>query len=198
MSKVRLYGSTSGYIELAAPAVAPDTTITLPSTAGAFGGLVAVQQAVKTDTQTSSSIANGASVAVSGLSITHSLSAASNKLIISVYIGTWQESALTRGALGLLVKDGATVINAGDAASNRTSVTVGGPYSASGVGAGVSGPSATFLYTPGDTTSRTYTVEVVNLTNTTTTIYVNRSSDDTDVVYFPRSSSALVIQEVAV
>ena len=34
MGNVRLYGSTSGYTELAAPAVAPDGVLTLPAVAG--------------------------------------------------------------------------------------------------------------------------------------------------------------------
>lgn len=42
MSKIRLYGSTSGYVDLAAPAVADDGVLTLPTAAAGFGKVVQV------------------------------------------------------------------------------------------------------------------------------------------------------------
>jgi hypothetical protein len=45
-------------------------------------GLVAVKSALKSDTQTFTSLAQGADAAITGLSITHELADSSNKLII--------------------------------------------------------------------------------------------------------------------
>jgi len=55
MSKVRLYGSTSGYIELAAPAVADDGTLTLPTAAAGFGKILQIVSATDTTNRTTTS-----------------------------------------------------------------------------------------------------------------------------------------------
>ena len=46
MSKVRLYGDTSGFVDLKAPDVASNVTITLPNTAGLFAAEAYVDSAV--------------------------------------------------------------------------------------------------------------------------------------------------------
>lgn len=82
MSKVRLYGSTSGYVELAAPAVADDGTLTLPTAAAGFGpagigsNVVTVR---KEDVFTTSSTSF---VDITGLSVTITPSSASSKVLL--------------------------------------------------------------------------------------------------------------------
>jgi hypothetical protein len=76
MGNVRLYGSTSGYTELAAPAVASDNTLTLP--AGGFGKIlqvVSADYAVQT-------LTTSATYVTSGLTASITPSAATSKVII--------------------------------------------------------------------------------------------------------------------
>ena len=196
MSKVRLYGATSGYVELAAPDVSPDATLTLPSTSGGFGKLVAVKHALKTDTQVESSVGAGANFAVTDLSITHTLADASNKLIISAYFGA-AATTVGEGVVGIGVADDGTLIGVGDAAGSRIRVASGGNVRLDSVAA-VTMPSITFVYEPGDAASHTYTVRAINIRGTTETIYINRSEQDSNSAGYPRATSGFVIQEVKV
>jgi len=191
MSKVRLYGGTSGFVELAAPDVSDDGVLTLPTAANGFGKIVAVKDALFTGTQ-SGSVAAGGLLAVTGLTITHQLSEPTNRLIISAYIGVTGTSD-TRGAVGLVVQEDGTSIAVGP--SNRQ-VTAGGARQDE-TGSPRIGQSiaATFVYAPGDTLSHTYTVSVMNIEGATETLYVNRPESTAGST--PTTSSALVIQEVA-
>jgi hypothetical protein len=208
VSKVRLYGNTSGYVDLQAPDVAGDVTITLPNATGPFAlesyvdsavaagrGLVAVKNALFTGTQ-SASVAAGGNVAVTNLSITHTLADVSNKLIISAYFGA-TASSVGQGNVGIAVANDGTFIAVGNTDGSRISVGAGGRFAASSTEI-VAMPSVTFVYSPGDISSHTYTVRAVNITGSTYTLYVNRSESDTNNQFFGRASSALVIQEVAV
>jgi hypothetical protein len=160
------------------------------------GGLVATKSALKTDTFTSS-VTSANNVAVTGLSITHALQNANNKLIISAYFGT-AGSSDGRGNIGIGVMDGSTFIGVGDAAGSRQRVGAGGVTNPSANANNITTPSVTFVYQPADTTSRTYTIRAINILDSTATLFVNRSEDDSNTAFYPRGSSGLVIQEVAV
>jgi len=54
------------------------------------------------------------------------------------------------------------------------------------------------LYSPGDTSSHTYTVEAINALSGTNTVYVNRMNTDGDSTEFTRGASALTLMEVSV
>lgn len=162
----------------------------------AAGGLVAVKHALFTGTQTNSTAAGG-NFAVTSLSITHALSDASNKLIISAYFGV-AASQNTVAGVGIGVADDGTLVGVGAAASNRTLVSAGGWVAGSGSNFLVTMPSVTFVYVPGDTASHTYTVRAMNVEASTNTIYINRSVDDSDSAARPRGASGFVIQEVKV
>ena len=162
----------------------------------AAGGLVAVEHALFTGTQTNST-ASGANFAVTDLSITHALSSASNKLIISAYCGVINESSGTQ-RVAIAVADDGTLVGIGDAASSRTQVAAGGQKVNTGRAFISAALAITFVYEPGDTASHTYTVRAINVDTTTRTVYVNRTDNDTDAVNYPRGSSGLVIQEVKV
>ena len=165
--------------------------------ASGFGGLVAVKHALFTGTQTNSTAA-GANFAVTDLSITHTLSDSSNKLIVSAYIGVAGNS-FQHGNVGIAVADNGTLIGVGDADGNRTRVAAGGFVSHPDQSAlVVTMPSVTFVYAPGDTNSHTYTVRAVNTLAATETVYINRAESDTDSGSRTRGSSGFVIQEVKV
>ena len=193
-SKIRLYGSTSGYVELEAPAVAPDGVLTLPATTGAFGGLVAVKSAIFTGVQ-SASVTAGANLTVTDLSITHEVADAANKLVISAVLGI-VHSTIQSGYLGLAVHDGTGFISVGDAEGARNRVSSGVIRASGNAGTTVS-LSTEFVHTPG-AGSKTYTVRLVNARPETRTLYVNRSEDDANNLGAMRGMSSLVIQEVSV
>jgi len=213
MSKVRLYGDTSGYVDLKAPDVANDVTITLPNESGPFatetyvdnaidtsgGVIIAVKHALFTGTQTNST-ASGANFAVTDLSITHTLADASNKLIISAYFGV-AGSSLGRGTVGIAVADDGTLVGVGASPGSRVAVGAGGnqlPFPNDGSGDMITMPSVMFVYEPGDVAAHTYTVRAINTNDSTRTININRSQTDTDSALFTRGSSGFVIQEVKV
>ena len=168
----------------------------VPTTADvdAAGGLVAVKHALFTGTQTNSTAA-GANFAVTDLTITHTLADASNKLIISAYLGA-ASTSFQKGTVGIAVADDGTLVAIGDAAGNRTRVAAGGKTETNADTEIVTMPSVTFVYEPGDTASHTYTVRAINIDDSTMTVYINRSQADSNNAENPRASSGLVIQEV--
>jgi hypothetical protein len=164
----------------------------------AAGGLVAVKHALFTGTQTNSTAA-GANFAVTDLSITHTLADASNKLIISAYLGAAGNTSGV-GNVGIAVADDGTLIGIGDIDGSRTRVGAGGWVSGrdSDQTFIVAMPAVTFVYEPDDTNSHTYTLRAINIRENTQTVYINRSQRDMNEAADQRASSALVIQEVKV
>jgi hypothetical protein len=178
------------------PALSEDVADAVAAGLDAAGGLVAVKHALFTGTQTNSTAA-GANFAVTDLSITHTLADAANKLIISAYFGAAATTDQT-GLVGIAVADDGTLINIGDAASNRTRVAAGGFTQDGGTNRTTTMPSITQVYEPGDAVSHTYTVRAINIGSLTYTLYINRTQLDSDNQFMPRATSALVIQEVKV
>jgi hypothetical protein len=168
----------------------PLTTANFPA-----GTIIDVKSALKTDAESFTSVASTANVAVTGLSITHALLSASNKLIISAYFGA-ASGQDQRGRVGLAVADNGTLINIADSASNRTRTTAGG-HNHSTISDAVVMPAATFLYSPGDTASHTYTVRIINASSNVQNLRINRSESDADSALSARATSGLLIQEVA-
>jgi hypothetical protein len=159
------------------------------------GNIIAVKDALFTGTQTASVAASG-NVAVTDLSITHTLANSANKLIISAYLGSVGHSQ-NFGQTGLGVADNGTLIAIGDTAGSRTRVGAVGHVGAAANYVRLSA-SVSFVYEPGDTASHTYTVRAINVRSTTETLYINRTALDTDEGNINRSSSAFIIQEVSV
>jgi hypothetical protein len=159
------------------------------------GGLVAVKEAIKTDTF-SASVTSSSNAAVTGLSITHEVQDPTNRLIISAFFGT-SASSVGAGNIGVGVAQDGTLIGIGAADGSRTRVGAGGIVSPSSASAIASMPSISFVHTPG-AGSKIYTVRAINIRTATATLYVNRSEQDSNTADFARSISALVIQEVAV
>ena len=162
---------------------------------GSEPGLVEVKSALFTGTQTAS-LAGGATVAVTDLSIVHAVADSSNKLIISAFFGAVGNDVGEAG-VGLLINDGSGFINIGATAGDRSEISAGGRTETSDNQATVTMPSVTFVYSPG-AGSKTYTVHALNIDSASRTIYVNRTESDSDGAFSQRTVSSLVIQEVSV
>ena len=158
------------------------------------GGLVAVKSAIFTGVQ-ATAIAGGANLAVTDLTITHEVADASNKLIISAFIGAAGNSS-GQANVGLLISDGTNFIAIGDAAASRSRVTASPPYLSVGTRS-TTLPSVTFVHTPGSG-SKTYSVRALNVDSSTRTIFINRTELDGTDNFNSRAVSSLVIQEVRV
>jgi hypothetical protein len=161
-------------------------------------GLVAVKSALFTGTKSTSVAAEG-NVGITELAVTHAVAAASNRLLITVYIGSIATTDFAN-TTGIAVSDGTNFLAVGDAAGIRARVSTGGNPSVSGTQYDriVSHLSFGFVHTPGDTTSRTYTVHLFNLGNSGYTLHLNRRGDDADEARVERTASSLIVQEVTV
>jgi len=178
------------------PALSEDVAEAVADGLDAAGGLVAVKSAIFTGTQTDA-VTAGDNLTVTDLEITHALADASNKLIISAFLGAAGNS-FGRGDVGIAVHDGTNLIAIGDADGDRTRVTQGGRVVGSSDSAVVTMPSVTFVHTPNTTDSKTYTVRAININTSTQTLSINRAQDDRDTAARQRPVSSLVIQEVKV
>jgi len=159
------------------------------------GKIIAVKDAIFTGTQ-SASVTGGSNVAVTDLSITHEVANASNKLIISAFLGA-ASNDIGFGNVGLAVHDGTGLIAVGASPGSRVAVTAGGAIVGTASTTIATMPSVTFVHTPG-AGSKTYTVRAININTATDTVHINRAESDTDVGTRFRAVSSLVIQEVSV
>ena len=185
---LRLNGSTSGYVEIDAPATAGSNTLTLPNGNGSSGqylqtngsgglswatvtvpapAVLQVLQDIKTDADsTTNSIAN--SVTIAGLSQNITMSAATNRVLVMAQVSIGGESD-SEAALSLY--RGTTQIYLGDAGTGvRASAPVGMAWSTR-TWQGNSA-SIVFVDTPG-TGTHTYSVRFGG--NGGTRIWVNRT-----------------------
>lgn len=162
------------------------------------GMVVGHESTTKTDTF-SASVAAGGNTAVTGLSISYAAKNASNKLIITVFLGALA-STTNLVAAGASVYDGTSFLSLGASPGSRTSVTAtGGHLDPGGATDNLISSSLSFTieHIPGTTSSKTYTVYVFNIRGSTETLYVNRAESDSDVDSRPRAASAIHIMEVA-
>ena len=189
-SKIRLYGSTSGYVELEAPAVSPDASLVLPSTFAGVGSNVV--QAVKTDVFTTTS---GTYVDITGLSVTITPSSATSKILI---IGSLQYSASLIGDDSSVwrITGGNADTFVGDAAGTR-------PRSVGSLGIFSTTFNSALMMLPGPVayvdspaTASPVTYKMQALTTGGQTMSVNRTGTDTDGLY-GRGASSLIAIEVA-
>jgi len=160
-------------------------------------GLVSVKTALFAGTQ-SSSVATGANVAVTDLTITHTLADAANRLILMAYLGAAGNASSHAGQVGIAIADDGTLIGIGNAEGSRTRVGAGGRAWGSANSTAVTMPSIHLVYTPGDAVAHTYTVRAINVVAGTETVFVNRSPSDTDAATSSRAVSVLTLMEVQV
>lgn len=187
MSKIRLYGNTSGYIELAAPDVSDDATLTLPTGAAGFlagnGGIGSnVVQATKGDAFTT---ASSSFTDVTGLTVNITPTTNTSKVLVLVQI-SYSHSATTQASRFNLVRNSTDLFQSTAGALRNGTLNVG-----------LLDPSTTihvapimFLDSPATTSSTTYHIEAAT---TGATLYVNRNAAGTN----EGSTSSITVIEVA-
>jgi hypothetical protein len=195
---VRINGSTSGYSQIDAPAIAGDQTFTLPATGGTLdrinraGNILQVAQTVKSDTF--SSATKGSYVAVPGLSVTLTPSSASNKVLVRANV--------TAGTLNNLVlmfhiyRNGSKITPNGVA----TGFTPNNAYAlfASGTASGAGMSTALpleFLDSPNTTSSVTY--QIYAAVNSTAAANLNVNPTTSSGGGTPGGNSSITVIEVA-
>lgn len=192
MSKIRLYGATSGYVDLAAPAVADDATLTLPTGATGFGKVLQVVQTTKTDTYTTTSTSFGT---VTGLTASITPTSSSSKVLIMVQLSFSLGGGTFNDAYGhFKVTRGGTDIYRGDAAGSRVRAVFGGQNRTDAPNATVGG-SIVYLDSPATTSSTTYQVESRAATSNGG-VYINRGVSDSDADVATRAASSITLMEI--
>ena len=190
-SKIRLYGSTSGYVELEAPAVSPDGVLTLPALAGGFGKVGQIVQGTLTATFVTSSTSY---VDITGLSATITPSSTTSKVLLIAQIAVGGASTQT-GNYRFTGGNSDTYVGA--ASGNKTQAVFGGieTMSASAVG----GLMMMYVDSPATTSAVTYKAQVMVGSASAGTVRINLSSTDTsnDTNDRVRGASSLVAIEVA-
>jgi hypothetical protein len=121
MSKVRLYGATSGFVELAAPDVADDGVLTLPTSAqgilAANGGIGSnVVSVTKTDSFTTNSMTY---VEVTGLNASITPTSDTSKVLVVVSMGA--SSSDTAANFYMRIHRGSTALSNQEQVSVRQS-----------------------------------------------------------------------------
>ena len=154
MSPLRLNGSTSGYSQLDAPAIAGDQTFTLPGTGGTIdrlnraGNILQVVNATYS-TQTSSS---SSTYADTGLTATITPQTSSSKIIIFVAENGMYKTANNTGFGLRLLRDSSVISNFGDGVgytTNTQSIVTSNSY--------------LHLDSPATTSAVTYKTQFANL-----------------------------------
>lgn len=150
------------------------------------GKVLQVVSTTKTDvfSSTSTSFTD-----VTGLSVTITPSSASSKVLILYNIATGASSSELI-MMGRLLRD-STVINLGDAASNRQQ----GFFSFSGVASLLMVQSGVFLDSPATTSATTYKIQVRG-TNASYTYRVNAAQGDDDTSERLRAASTITVLEI--
>ena len=183
-SRIRLYGSTSGYVELEAPAVGDDGVLSLPTAADGFGaaGIGSnVVQTVKTDTFAT---ASATLVDVTGLSVTITPTSATSKVLV-FWSRMYGNSSGSGGALAQIVRDSTNVYIGTGGSTNASHVSYD---SASAEMAHMM--SGVLLDSPATTSAVTYKVQLHR--TDTGTAYVGRMGFSSGIV-FPSQITAIEV-----
>ncbi len=198
---LRLNGSTSGYTEIDAPAVAGSNTLVLPGgngSAGQFlqtngsgalswagaGKILQVVQTVKTDTF---SAASTTYTDITGLSASITPSSSSSRILVIVD-AKLSNSGADSSMLKLL--RGSTDIYIGDAASSRTRTSTSSGFTSNEI----YNTLVFYVDSPSTTSSTTYKTQIRSSSGTA---YLNRSSTDSDNPLYARTASSITLLEVA-
>ena len=203
MSKVRLYGDTSGFVDLKAPDVAGDVTITLPNTTGPFATETYVDdeiaaipaiagigsnvvQTVKTNVFSTTAASY---TEVTGLTVTISPTSSSSKVLVIVS-APFSYSA-TASAGGASIFRGATNLSTATTAGSR----IPGIQNFYADNIQQNNMMAfSFLDSPATTSATTYSVRAYG---SGATLYVGRTPNDVDSVQTIRGISSITAIEVA-
>jgi hypothetical protein len=161
------------------------------------GGLVAYKFVQKKDIQ-STNLAANATADVTNLSITHTASNSTNRIIVRAFVNVGTSGQRARTAL--IAYDGTVVTDSiGDAAGSRARVSLSNNGGGTNPERTMSTGQGFAVITPGDTSSHTYNVKILNANSTTVDVHVNRSFDDGDGLNGAgRGMSYIELMEVSV
>lgn len=200
-SYLRLYEDTDNgthYIDIIAPATIPSNrTLTLPNNTGTIltsataGAVLQVVQTAKTDTATIS-VTTSANADITGMSVSITPSAASNKILIWAQVSLGQ---VLGDISGIVLVRGSTEIGIGDANGTRNRNTAGF-WSGGGTNELVTVPIV-FLDSPSTTSSTTYKLQISKATGSTRTYYLNRNTRYDNATYDGTYMSSITVMEIA-
>lgn len=158
------------------------------------GKILQVVSTTKTDTF-SSAVASGASVDITGLSVSITPSSTSSKILVTAIV---HGSRITSDVpnIPIAITRGGTLVGVGDTVGNRTVVS-GVHHTFTANGSSIGNAQAVFLDSPASTSALTYQIVLRGVASTTATYCVNRTSSDTDIAGMPRPISSLTVMEVA-
>ena len=163
---------------------------------GSVSDALSVLQVVsttKTDTFTAS-VAQGAQVAITGLSATITPSAISSKILVMAAVGLGNVVTANAAQYFSLFRD-STAVGIADTAGDRIRVTGSGPRAPTNND--ITSVGSNFEDDPATTSPVVYSLKVSHSVNGTETVYVNRSSNDANDNYRQRTISTIVLMEVA-
>ena len=177
----------SGSITSAAFATAANT---IPRSSMTSGAILQVLQAVKTDTQSTSSATFGD---ITGLSVSITPTSASSKILVTISVSRGTDS---NQISNFRIMRDATAIGIGDTAGNRVRATMS-MYFGSGDSVSHIGTSAmNFLDSPATTSATTYKVQFRSQQDGSIT-YINKNASDGDGTTVPRTISTITVMEIA-
>ena len=212
---LRLNGSTSGYVEIDAPAVAGSNTLTLPNgngssgqylqtngsgglswvtpaTPAAGGKILQVVQASKANT---TSTINQDSFTDLGLSASITPTSTSNKVLVLVSIGRVCCNTSSLRLCPFRILRDATAIGVGDAAGSRLQsnfVISDSPDNNYGQGGAYQ-----YLDSPSTTSATTYKIQWTGQAGETWYLHRSTSNTDNSDTINTRSASHIILMEVA-
>ena len=204
---LRLNGSTSGYTEIDAPAVAGSNTLVLPtgngtsgqvlttngsgvlSWAGA-GKILQVASTTKTDTF---STTNTAYTDITGLSASITPTSSSSKILVFGHVDVGSSADVL---VALQIVRDSTAVGIADAAGSRVRAGFGRYLGTATTGSAThSNVPFGFYDSPATTSSTTYKIQISS--NLAGTLLVNRGSLDTDAGGIWRGTSTITVMEIA-
>ena len=162
----------------------------LTSTGLPAGSIIQAKSTTKTDVFTTTS---GTFTDVTGLSVDITPTNSSNKILVRVFVCGSGRSGYAR-CVPRLVRD-STAIGNNSAAGSR--IAGFGQLYPSNDTSSVHTSGIEFLDSPGDTSSHTYKVQIVNGNNTSDVMCINRSYDDGNNSSSHRYSSSISVMELA-
>ena len=204
-AKIKLNAASGGgSFSLQAPSSSSNNRVmTLPDTADGTiltttnpktGNILQVAQAIKTDTQTQTSLATF--LEVTGMTVTITPSSSSNKILVQGKVAIGGSSQTDRSGFRLVRTVGgtATAIAEGDAAGSRARFTSGATGGYNQYLNTVVETPFIFLDSPSTTSAVSYKIEAYHAGGI---LYINRSHEDQDSVNNGRGVSNIVAMEVA-
>ena len=162
----------------------------LTSTGLPAGSIIQAKSTTKTDVFTTTS---GTFTDVTGLSVDITPTNSSNKILVRVFVCGSGRSGYAR-CVPRLVRD-STAIGNNSAPGSR--IAGFAQLFPSGDTSAVHSAGIEFLDSPGDTSSHTYKVQIVNGNNSSDVMCINRSYDDGNNSSSHRYSSSISVMELA-